>query len=291
MPSIPTRTYQVILAALAALFVLLLLPLIGSLHDIEFLAGRELGPGSSGMVGGPQTGSGAWELFMLILRTMFIVALVGAVIMILTNRSYRKVFIIATLAAGAMLLIVEFVGCELQMPPASETQTMEGLWEELPEEDLGLQPPEREIASSRGQYVFLAVALSTLVVVLGGVFLAKWLKARPREAEDGFSEIFGTITDAAHRLRAGEDPYAVVLFCYQQMISILSARGRVDATCLTPREFELRLRNLGLSGESIAQLTAIFEVVRYAGRVDEEFADRALACLEAIEEAYAANES
>ena len=74
------------------------------------------------------------------------------------------------------------------------------------------------------------------------------------------------------------------------MIRILSIKGKIDATFLTPREFEIRLRGLGMSGESITQLTGIFEIVRYAGRVDDSFAARALACLEAIQEAHTIDE-
>ena len=75
------------------------------------------------------------------------------------------------------------------------------------------------------------------------------------------------------------------------MLRILSIKGKLDATFLTPREFEVRLRSLGMSGDSISQLTSIFEIVRYADRVDDLFAARALTCLEAIQEAHETDES
>jgi len=152
------------------------------------------------------------------------------------------------------------------------------------------QPVERDVAASRSQIVILAILLSSGVVIAGSIGLYKWLKARPAPVDDGYQEILGTITHAARRLRAGEDPRTVVLFCYQEMILILSTKGKIDATYLTPREFETRLRSLGLSGESIKELTAIFEIVRYAGRVDDGFAARALAALEAIQETYGTDE-
>ncbi len=152
------------------------------------------------------------------------------------------------------------------------------------------QPAAQNTGDSNLLYVALAVALSSVLVGAGVVILVRWMRNRPEAADDGRDEILESITDAARRLRAGDDPYTVVLYCYQEMIRILSAMGKIDATYLTPREFERRLRGIGLSGEHTAQLTGIFEIVRYGGRVDDGFAARALACLEAIQEAHASDD-
>ena len=286
-----TRAIQLALVAFTAILIVLILPLIGNIHDIEFLSGREFGPVSTASSGGMPPESPGWSIVTLLMRILFAVGAVVFVFQLITNRQFRRFYLVMILILGGALIASEFLGCDRQTPEEAITPDQETLTESPTEADLNLQPVEREVKASNAQYIILAVVLSSIIVIVGGILLLKWLKARPQAIDDGLNKIMDSITDAAHRLRAGEDPYTVVLFCYQEMIRILSTKGKIDVTYLTPREFELRLRGLGLSGDSIAQLTAIFEIVRYAGRVDDSFATRALACLDAIQEAHSTDES
>jgi len=286
-----TRAIQLALVAFTAILIVLILPLIGNIHDIEFLSGREFGPVSTASSGGMPPESPGWSIVTLLMRILFAVGAVVFVFQLITNRQFRRFYLIMILILGGALIASEFLGCDRQTPEEVITPDQETLPESPTEADLNLQPVEREVKASTAQYIILAVVLSSIIVIVGGILLLKWLKARPQAIDNGLNKIMDSITDAAHRLRAGEDPYTVVLFCYQEMIRILSTKGKIDVTYLTPREFELRLRGLGLSGNSIAQLTAIFEIVRYAGRVDDSFATRALACLDAIQEAHSTDES
>ena len=286
-----TRAIQLALVAFTAILIVLILPLIGNIHDIEFLSGREFGPVSTASSGGMPPESPGWSIVTLLMRILFAVGAVVFVFQLITNRQFRRFYLIMILILGGALIASEFLGCDRQTPEEVITPDQETLPESPTEADLNLQPVEREVKASTAQYIILAVVLSSIIVIVGGILLLKWLKARPQAIDNGLNKIMDSITDAAHRLRAGEDPYTVVLFCYQEMIRILSTKGKIDVTYLTPREFELRLRGLGLSGDSIAQLTAIFEIVRYAGRVDDSFATRALACLDAIQEAHSTDES
>ncbi|MCK5246061.1 DUF4129 domain-containing protein, partial [Candidatus Bipolaricaulota bacterium] len=220
----------------------------------------------------------------------FAMAFVVFVFQLIVNRSFRGFFLVVILITGAAILASEIFGWDKLIPPPPPADPGEIIWEMVPEEDLNIQPVEREVEASNAQTIILAIILSSIVVIVGGIVVFKWLKARPEATDDGYDEILESITDAAQRIRAGEDPRTVVLFCYQEMIRILSIKGRIDASCLTPREFEVRLHGLGMSGESISQLTVIFEIVRYAGRVDDSFAARALTCLEAIQEAHTIDE-
>ena len=282
-----TRAIQLALVAFTAILIVLILPLIGSIHDIDFLPARDLGLAELSWGGGAPPGSSGWSIVMLIMRIILVIAVLIFVFQLIFSSEARKVYFLVILLALIGLILSEFVGCDRMPIDEPVTRDHEELWTER---DLDLQPVEREVEASNFLYIILAIALSSIVVIVGGAFLRKWLKNRPQLIDDGYNEILESITDAAHRIRAGEDPYTVVLFCYQEMIRILSIKGNIDATYLTPREFEYRLRGAGLSGDHIAQLTGIFEIVRYAGRIDDSFAARALACLDAIQEAHTINE-
>ena len=286
-----TRAIQLALVAFTTILIALILPLIGNIHDIEFLPRRDLEVATMAFASGQEPETTTWMLVMLIMRILLIIGAVLLVLQIISSREARRMYIVFILILVSVLIAIDFLGCgDRQISEEEATPELEGLWGRPVEEELNLQPVEREVEASNAQYIILAIVLSSIAVIVGGVFLRKWLKARPQAIDDGYNEILESITDAVHRLRAGEDPYTVVMFCYQEMIRILSTKGKIDATYLTPREFELRLRQIGLSGDSIAQLTGIFEIVRYAGRVDDSFAARALGCLDAIQEDHTTDE-
>jgi len=285
-----TRTIQIILVAITVILILLILPLIGNIHDIEFLPRRAFEIPSMPTGAGSSGESAGWLATMMLLRVLFIAAALVFTFQLISNREYRRFYLIIILTAGAILLAADFFGCDRQLPEEVETQEPQEIWL-TPEGPEGDAPVERDVTASNMQYIILAIVLSTLAVIVGGTLALRWFRSRPKQPDDdGYSDIMESITTAAHRLRAGEDPYTVVLFCYQEMIGILSTAGAIDATYLTPREFEQRLRVIGMSGKSITELTGIFEIVRYSGRVDDSFAHRALACLDAIQEAHHTDE-
>jgi len=290
MSNTKSRIFQLALVGVCALLVVLILPLIGNIHEIEFQPGRDTNFSGMSTAGGAPPTSPGWLLMTMLLRVLFSLAILVFIFQLVVDKSFRKFAFIAILLLGALLAASEIFGWDERTPSAPPASPGEAMWEPAPEADLGIQPVEREVESSSSQTIIVAILLSSIAVIVGGVVLRKMLKARPETKDDGYEEILESITDAAHRLRAGEDARTVVLFCYQEMIRILSIKGKIDASCLTPREFEVRLASLGMSGDSISQLTVVFEIVRYAGRVDDSFATRALTCLEAIQEAHTIDE-
>jgi len=291
MPMPRTRVLSLVLVLLTVLLIALLLPLIGNIDRIQFLPGRPTSFHVTTSAGGPPPVSPGWSMVTFLMRVLLILALAAVAIGFIANRRIRIALIVIALILGGALMLVDYVGCEHRTPEEDVTTDQEGRLEPPAEADLGLEPSTREVTASNGLYVALAIALSVIVVAVGATLLARWLRHRPVATEDGYQEILDSISDAAIRLRAGEDPYTVVLYCYQEMIRILSKVGGIDATYLTPREFEDRLRSVGLSGQPVHQLTGIFEIVRYGGRVDDTFAARALACLETLQEAHHDDES
>jgi hypothetical protein len=287
-----TRTVQFALVTFMVLLFALILPLIGSIHSIHFLPSRALDAIPSNEAEGESPVSAGSALFSMLLRVVFFASLILLAFHLLASRHARRFYLVLALLFGGLILLTHFVGCDSATPQQDiSIQSQQPVAEASPQQGFTTPQPETQEAE-RGNtlYILLAVALSSVVVGIGAVVLVRWLRRRPAQ-DASYEEILGSLSTAANRLRAGEDPYAVVLFCYQEMVSILGARGKIDTTFLTPREFEGQLRGVGLSGEHTTQLTSIFEVVRYGGRIDDDFATRALACLDAIQEAHVSDES
>lgn len=288
-----TGTIQLALVALAAVFVALILPLIGNIQHIEFRPGYDFAQPVSidSARPSPMADPHRWTIGLPIIRILFVIFAIGVLIAMITNREARKTYIVFALVAIASLIAIELLVRNRQQPERVDTEVITSgpvePWHISAEDERNLRPMEPETEPSMAQYIILAIALSSVVVIVAVIILLKWLKSRRQEEDGEYAELIDSITDAAHRIRAGEDPHSVVLFCYQEMVRILSIKGRIDATYLTPREFEIRLRGGGLSDEHITHLTGIFEIVRYGGRIDEGFAARALACLDAVSGDYA----
>jgi hypothetical protein len=280
-----SRTLQLALVVSAVLLIGLILFLVGSIQSVPFEPGRDFTLSAAPEAGGQPPVAPGWAAFALAVRILFVAALTILTIQLLVSRQARRTYLILALIAGGLLLLTHFVGCNRPMTEPQETIESQQDIQPLPVQSQPTQDEDQQPERGMGLYIILAITLSGAIVGIGGFILFRSLLSRP-VSDAAQEEILDSISDAANRLRAGEDPRTVVLFCYQEMVRILSTRAKINATFLTPREFEGQLRRVGLSGEHTAQLTGIFEVVRYAGRVDDGFSARALACLEAIEEAY-----
>jgi len=289
MRSPRTRTLQLTLIGVAALLFAALILVIAGVDSFDFRSARPLEYSSAPSGGSDSEEATGWRAVAILMRVLVTIAVVVVIFQILFHKGFRLFYLVLIFIFVGILLLAEFGGCNRSQPAGTDE----------PETGEMLEPPERldwaeplpdAPRSTNLHYILAALAVSGVVVAIAGFALIRWLRAHPREEETAVTEILETLSTAARRIRAGEDPYTVVLYCYQEMLRILSVAGRIDATYLTPREFQLRLQQAGLSGEDVAQLTEMFEVVRYAGRVDASFAERALACLDAIQEAHVTDE-
>ncbi len=294
------RTVQGLLVLLSFLFVACLWPLLGSIHQIEFLPAQRF----SAPPTVPSHGDSSWTAVInALLFGLFLLIAVGVLYLLsrVTRRTaWRAAFIlllgilfIALTASHLSTFLLNLFSKQDVAPfdrPLLSLSEPSGTPTTASDKDrLILQPVDAPSERSRFVDLLVAFLLATLTLALTAAIVAwslsKFRPRRPRLSED--ARLIQSLSTAAHRLRDGDDVYGVVLRCYQEMLRLLSQEQGINPTCLTPREFVRRLPTTRLSTEQIRELTSLFETVRYGSRIDDRFSDRALACLTSIEETHA----
>jgi len=132
----------------------------------------------------------------------------------------------------------------------------------------------------------MAIGLALLIAAVPvGTFYLIWRSRR--KPADPLVWLAREAQDALDALQEGADLTDTVMRCYFEMTRVLSEeRGISRERAMTPREFEVRLAQLGLPEPHIRQLTRLFEGVRYGSRVTgEQEADQAVASLSAVVQA------
>ncbi len=130
----------------------------------------------------------------------------------------------------------------------------------------------------------VATALAVPVVWLGWHLIRRAARRKRTEVfEDSLQHI---AAEAAAELRAGLPFDEVVIRCWARMAEILADRAGGHAPEMTPRELASVLARWGVRHEAVAELTRLFEEVRYGSKADAPRRDRAIAALAEIEEAY-----
>jgi len=129
-----------------------------------------------------------------------------------------------------------------------------------------------------------ATALAVPLVWLG------WhlIRRAARRKQEGVSDasLQDIATEAAAELRAGLPFDEVVIRCWARMAELLARRAGGNVPQMTPRELASVLTRWGVRHEAVAELTRLFEEVRYGSKADAPRRDRAIAALAEIEEAY-----
>jgi hypothetical protein len=128
----------------------------------------------------------------------------------------------------------------------------------------------------------LALFVSAVLVVTG------WLIWRSRlKPSDSLEQLAREAQGALDALKGGAELRDTVMRCYFEMSRVVSEeRGIRRERAMTPREFEVRLGELGLPERDVVQLTRLFEGVRYGSKeTGEREADQAIASLSAIVDA------
>ena len=281
----------VVAASLVALACLLSL-LIAGLNRLELLPGRPL-PSlfQSAESAGPLDRPSASQAPDVSGLVVVIVAgtLAGGIAISLFFRDFRRRLLKLLITACVLLLMLWFVNPFARQPiPSSEPSPAATAGPASGGEPSPPQAPP--LRASNGLIVLAAIGTAAL---LTGIGFVAWRTARLRLAArlrpgvlDELAEEAGR---AAQAIRAGDDPRDAVLRCYKEMCAILAREGNVHAIdTLTPREFAALLRDHGMGSAHADRLTWIFEEVRYGSRPSTPLATEAIACLEAVRMAHAA---
>jgi hypothetical protein len=132
------------------------------------------------------------------------------------------------------------------------------------------------------------MAIGLALFVSAVLVTTAWLIWRSRlKPPDSLEQLAREAQGALDALKGGADLKDTVIRCYFEMSRVLNEeRGIRRERAMTPREFEVRLSELGLPEQHVVQLTRLFEGVRYGSRVTgEREADQAVASLTAIVDA------
>ena len=281
----------VVVASLVALACLLFI-LIAGLNNLELLPGRPL-PNLSQSPESERTANRPLATQPSDVSGLVVVlvagGLAGGIAVSLFFRDFRRRLLKLLITACVLLLMFWFVNPFARQPiPSSESSPAAPA---SPDSAIGPSLPQAPPLRASNGLVIL-VAIGTAAVVTGLGFVA-WRMARLRLAArlgpgvlDELAEEAGR---AAQAIQAGDDPRDAVLRCYKEMCAILAREGNVhDIDSLTPREFAVLLRAHGMGSAHADRLTWIFEEVRYGSRPSTPLAAEAIACLEAVRMAHAA---
>lgn len=130
----------------------------------------------------------------------------------------------------------------------------------------------------------VATALAVPLAWLGWNLLRRTMRReQTRESKEDLQAI---AAQAAAQLRAGCAVEEVVIRCWARMADMFTTTVEGTSASITPRELAAVLARWGVHHQAIAELTTLFEEVRYGHKADAPRRDRALAALSAIEEAY-----
>jgi hypothetical protein len=143
------------------------------------------------------------------------------------------------------------------------------------------EPPQ---VSSTTSYVISFVFALILLALFWSLYRG-WARYQalntPRKSLDEIARIARSSLDD---LSSGRNSSDVIINCYLRMSDVVSIRRRLQREiAMTPREFAVRLEQAGLPGEAVAQLTRLFEGVRYGDRKSgPRDVNEAVRCLETI---------
>jgi len=220
-----------------------------------------------------------------------VVAFAGILALLLSEREFRR-RVLRALALAAILVAALFLVRPLPLTPSNAPGSqapVHGVPASSGAGDDVVVPQAPNPKTSNALTLLVAVGAAALLTGLG---LATWLWAKPRlwaHADPAvLDELALEAGRAADAIRAGDDPRDAVLRCYKEMCRVLARHGAVrESSSLTPREFASLLRARGMVNQHADRLTWIFEEVRYGSRPSAPLAGQAVACLEAIQAAYA----
>jgi hypothetical protein len=253
-----------ILTAIMAVGTLFLLA--ASLNNLEFRPGQSFvlpqqpeAPIANRFIGFPAF---LFDLFLLLLGIAVLVSLVVLLRSPKDRRLLLKNVGQMLLLAAIMLLFSSLYKPEEESevqttPQARAPSPVSGLSEVV--ESSGTPPMATLAPPAVPGWVRFAV---TLGIVLLAAALGYWVWRLVHKPKEELQEI---TRSALGDLLAGRNWEDVVIRCYADMsVTVSRRRGVWRHQAMTPREFAMRLEQLGLPAHSVGRLTRLFEQARYS---------------------------
>ncbi|MFN2291062.1 MAG: DUF4129 domain-containing protein [Anaerolineae bacterium] len=146
--------------------------------------------------------------------------------------------------------------------------------------------PALEFSASPSPILIWISTAALALLLAAAVVTSLWVLWRRRRKPDAVEKLADEARGALHALSTGADVEDTIMRCYFDMARILEReRGIARTEAMTPREFEGRLKELGLPAGHVEQLTRLFEAARYGQWIAGEQEKRqAIASLTAIAE-------
>ncbi len=208
------------------------------------------------------------DFILFFIRVVYFLGLVLApffVIYLVLNPKARKQFLRDMLRIGAFILMLYLIYSLIRsFQQAGQEAAMEGGAGKLG----GLGGGEVvQFAPQTPPWLILLLSGLLAVLVVGMIGVVLWLLLRRRTVEPPLERLAEEAQSAMEAILAGGDLRNIVIRCYAEMSRVLSeTRGIQRSLDMTPHEFQAALERRGLPREPVAQLTHLFEEVRYGSR-------------------------
>ncbi|MFO7916953.1 MAG: DUF4129 domain-containing protein [Anaerolineae bacterium] len=235
------------------------------------------------------------DVIYVMLRVTFILTIAllpfAIIYCIISPKARKRVLasVITLLAICSLLMLLRpslnDIEEEIQLPDEAPERMPEG----------ALSAPGAEFTADPSPGLILAVNIALALLLAAAIVIVIWFiwqytypsrSTRTAEETSPLKHLAQEAQETIQAVRAGADLNDVVTRCYVEMIQILrEQRGIHRQHAMTPREFEIHLKEMGLPAEQTRRLTRLFERVRYGDkRPSKQQEDEAIASLNAIVE-------
>jgi Domain of unknown function (DUF4129) len=277
---------------LLAIAIVAILALSASVVELEFSPGDPFALGGGIAFKPPPGGlsSDASPMMMLIVRgaLLLMVALIPfSIFYLIISPSARKKALQNLIIFGVFILIINLL--RQQMRPGERADMFAGMNLGAPGQP-GAQLPAAQFSGAAPDWLVILASFGLAILIAAitvGIIWAILKNRRKPQTSLSLERIADQADEARESIQAGGDLHDTIIRCYMEMNQIVrEARGIQRQQAVTPSEFEGQLADAGLPREPVADLTHLFEDVRYGSKALGEWEGRrAITCLTAIADA------
>lgn len=263
--------HKLLMLILLGTAVLAILSLAASLAQMELPPGEPftLGGGASFKpppVSMPAELSPALRVLLRAWLILTLALLPFSIFYLLISPNARRQFIRNLVVLGVFILIMSSLGRQLSL--MQEDGLFGGL-DSLALTEGGAPGQPAAFSGSAPPWLIILVSfiLAAVAVALSARLIVAILHRRQRAPEPSLLRIAEEAESAMTAIAAGNDLRDTVIRCYVEMSRVVrESRGILRQQTITTREFEEQLERAGLPGDSVRDLTRLFEAVRYGAK-------------------------